>query len=66
MYLSVKPLACLKQIKTDLRDLFFQVTESKERVANHLNVAQSTVTQPESQILLMKPSPATLCSVPGP
>lgn len=52
----------LKANKTDHCDLFFQVT----RVANHLNVAPSTVTQPASQTPLTEPSPAKLSSVPGP
>ena len=65
MYLSEKPLARLKPTKADLCTLFFQVTESIERVANHLNLAQTAVTQPVSQTLLMKPSPAKLSSVPG-
>lgn len=66
MYISVKPLARLKPIKTDPCDLFFQVTESKARVANHLNLAPSIVTQPASQILPMKHSPVKPSSVAAP
>lgn len=57
MHLGVKPFAHLKVRKTDLCDLFFQVTE---------DIALSTITLAVSQNQLMKPSQAKVSSILGP